>query len=521
MANKVFEIAEKPNMPRLSIKFTPSGRLLLSICLGIGLGLSLTLWLASGCSPLNGPTNLAGDKSTPQAYVNQAEELTLEPTNLAGDRSTPQGIKCGDVLTVTNAADNGPGSLRQAIHDMCDGGRITFAADYTIHLNSTLEIDKWLTIDGEAHAVALSGDSLGDGTPDVRVFYIERSGVVTLTHLSIVSGTAGDGDGGGISNLGTLSVQNSTLSGNKAYAYGGGIDNRGTLVVQNSIFSNNSIRYNGGGIHNWGVLAVQDSTFTGNKAFVGGGIENNDDGTVIVQDSTFSGNWTTNGAGICNEEGTLIVQNSAFSDNSAMWGGGIENHGSLTVTNSTLANNEGSLEGGGIENYGVVVIQNSTLSGNSADWGGGINNRRGALTVANCTLADNRASLEGGGISNGATLHLYNTLIVHSPSGGDCMGNVATNDHNLMQSTLITNTCGVADGAGGSIIGVDPLLGPLADNGAPSTGSGQAILTFALLPGSPAIDAGNNATCLATDQRSIARPQGAACDIGAFEVQGK
>jgi hypothetical protein len=107
---------------------------------------------------------------------------------------------------------------------------------------------------------------------------------------------------------------------------------------------------------------------------------------------------------------------------------------------------------------------------------------------------------------------LFNTLIAHTSRGGDCSGSVAANDHNLMQSALAADTCGLSDDPGNSRIGVDPLLGPLADNG----GGTQ---THALLPGSPAIDAGNNATCLAIDQRGIARPQGAACDIGAVEAQ--
>jgi hypothetical protein len=77
----------------------------------------------------------------------------------------------------------------------------------------------------------------------------------------------------------------------------------------------------------------------------------------------------------------------------------------------------------------------------------------------------------------------------------------------------------LTDGAGGSLIGVDPLLGPLADNGGPATSSGQATFTYALLSGSPALDAGNDATCLSTDQRGVARPQGAQCDIGAFEKE--
>jgi hypothetical protein len=115
-----------------------------------------------------------------------------------------------------------------------------------------------------------------------------------------------------------------------------------------------------------------------------------------------------------------------------------------------------------------------------------------------------------------ATVHLSNTLIAHTPFGGDCRtapGEAITNDHNLMQSSLVADTCGVTDGADGSRIGVDPLLAPLTDYG-------DGLPTHALLPGSPAIDAGNNATCLATDERGTPRPQGAACDIGAFEMNG-
>ena len=127
---------------------------------------------------------------------------------------------------------------------------------------------------------------------------------------------------------------------------------------------------------------------------------------------------------------------------------------------------------------------NNTLSANSAIYGGGINNETDKL-------------------------HLYNILVAYSPSGGDCRGRVDTNDHNLIEDTG-GDACDLTDSAGGSLIGVDPLLGPLADNGGETK-------THALLPGSPAIDAGNDGTCLATDQRGIPRPQGAACDIGAFE----
>ena len=96
--------------------------------------------------------------------------------------------------------------------------------------------------------------------------------------------------------------------------------------------------------------------------------------------------------------------------------------------------------------------------------------------------------------------YLYNTLIANSLGGSyDCYGVLAANDHNLIR-----------DGSCSPAISSDPLLGSLADHG----GETQ---THALLRGSPAIDAGNDDTCLATAQRGVPRPQGAACDIGAFE----
>jgi hypothetical protein len=84
--------------------------------------------------------------------------------------------------------------------------------------------------------------------------------------------------------------------------------------------------------------------------------------------------------------------------------------------------------------------------------------------------------------------------------------------HNLSEGvTDDANACGLTNGANANLIGSDPNLGPLADNGG-------ATQTHALLSGSPAIDAGDNSTCPATDQRGVARPQGSACDIGAYEL---
>jgi hypothetical protein len=202
---------------------------------------------------------------------------------------------------------------------------------------------------------------------------------------------------------------------------------------------------------------------------------------------------------------TITHGNAGGSD-----GGGIYKAGGvLTVTNSTLSGNSADY-GGGIYNAdGDLTVSNSTLSGNSATTsGGGIYNADGALTVTNSTVSGNSATTSGGGIYNySSTLNYANTIIANSPIGGDCYneGMIGTNTNNLVED----GSCSA--GASG-----DPLLGDLADNGGPTW-------TMALGADSPAIDAGDPATCAAAavnklDQRGQARND-LQCDIGAFELK--
>src|SRR5262249_55070772 len=150
--------------------------------------------------------------------------------------------------------------------------------------------------------------------------------------------------------------------------------------------------------------------------------------------------------------------------------------------------------GGGIFNYfGLETLTNCTLSGNSASAGGGIYNRYSTATLTNCTLSGNSATAQGGGILNRRfyTVTLNNTIVANSPFGGDVHNDgPLSGSHNLIETAVtgsgastLTNT-----------IVADPLLGPLQDNGGPT-------FTMALLAGSPALDAGDNAAAAATDQR--------------------
>ena len=216
--------------------------------------------------------------------------------------------------------------------------------------------------------------------------------------------------------------------------------------------------------------------------------------------------------------------------------GGPGGPGELTLNDLTIKGGRSTGDGGGIDNYGVLTLNNSTVTGNSAANGGGICNRL-VLTLNNSTVSGNSATNEGGGIYNGNAsdlrlnsttfsgnsaadggaifnanariVEIKNSILANSTSGGDCRGTATSpsGDHTLIEDS--GQTCGLTDGANGNIVGLDPVLDVLADNGGPTP-------THALLPGSPAINAGD--TTLTIDQRGIARPQDGVDDIGAFEL---
>lgn len=258
------------------------------------------------------------------------------------------------------------------------------------------------------------------------------------------------------------------------------------------------------------VLTVTNSTLSNNRSGDGGAINNN--GTLTVTNTTFSGNFSTSlGGAIFNDDGVATITNSTFLGNSAQSGGGIQNHdGTLTVTNSTFSGNKAAFGGGidnsGTGNSGTVTVINSTFFGNTATiYGGGLRNSH-TTTIINSTLSGNSAGINGGGIRNTGSLHYSNTIVANSISSADCnsSGTIVINTNNLVE-----------DGSCAALLSGDPNLGPLTDNG----GLAQ---TMALLSGSPAINAGDNASCAASpvnnlDQRGVVRPQASFCDIGAFE----
>lgn len=288
----------------------------------------------------------------------------------------------------------------------------------------------------------------------------------------------------------------------------------------------------GAGIYNYaGSIALVGCVLSQNSAARwGGGVENLGDATLT--DCTLLANTAEYGGGVDNYNGTLTLENCTLSGNSALEGGAIYNDGVMTLNSSTLSENSAEY-GGGIENWGKATLTDCTVSGNSADAdGGGIYNdfytdETSSITLNSVTITENTADFDhdgngtGGGIHNAtggaATVTLGNTIVALNTNGSvdssdDCTLDFVSKGYNLIGVCDAPNCTGFStagDLLGTSASPIDPRLGSLQNNGGLTE-------TRALLEGSPAIDAGDG-TCPATDQRGLLRPQGAACDIGAFE----
>lgn len=252
------------------------------------------------------------------------------------------------------------------------------------------------------------------------------------------------------------------------------------------------------------------------RGFAPDGFVNRGGGIWVVQDANLTlenCRITENQrGGIYTQSGsTLTVNNSLIAGND---GGGIISEGILTMTNSTVADNTGD-DGAGIsESGGSMSLTNVTVSGNRGFQVGGISVNGGFTTILNSTISNNgNVSPSGnvGGLKSavGATVNLKNTIIARNLSSTiaeDVSGTIFSQGTNLIGDTTGSMGFTAAD-----LQNVNPQLGGFANNGG-------ATYTYSLRSTSPAINAGNNAGAPATDQRGVARPQGAAVDIGSFET---
>ena len=314
----------------------------------------------------------------------------------------------------------------------------------------------------------------------------------------------------------SATISDSNFTANRARARGGAIYVRpsSSLTVSGTQFSANRATYVsavGGAIANDDTLSVIDCAFEGGSAINGGAIYTLQGTTSIVR-SSFTANGGTVG-GACDLGGTVTISDSSFSRNgystngipTTVSGGAIRISalGTAVLNNLAITGNVAD-EGGGITQRGTTSLENVTISGNQAKRGGGIYQDIGAITLTNVTLYENTATQSVGGIKlNTGTVTVTNTIIANNVLG-NCGAPVAGNAFSLSSD----NTCGFGPGRDN----IDPMLGPLADNGG---------LTQTHLPqaGSPAIDNATANGAAPRDQRGYLRA-GAAPDVGAVEFGG-
>jgi parallel beta-helix repeat protein len=279
------------------------------------------------------------------------------------------------------------------------------------------------------------------------------------------------------------------VTGNTATGDGGGILIEKGVTAQLTLVliqGNNSTTGKGGGIAVESDSATQASTLNLNQVTVddnsaldyyGGGIYIANCATVTITKSTISNNYSNSYGG------GLYIRSSSI----------------VNMTNDTVAKNSSGLDpggglyvgdppgGGGIYDFGNVALTNVTVSDNSGGYAAGIDNFAGIVTLADTILARNTDE--------------FNTE-------DDCGGSLTSQDYNVISAQF---GCTFTGATTHNINPVYLYLGTLSNNGGPTQ-------TIAPTIQSPVVDAGNDSTCASTDQRGVARPQGAHCDIGAVEL---
>lgn len=356
-------------------------------------------------------------------------------------------------VTVTSAADAGVGSLRRALASVCVGGTVSFSDALAGQTITLLSGPLTLGKNVTIDGSTAPGLTLSGNDSD-RVFIVNAGTTATVKHLTVTNGFG--------------------------FQLAGGILNNGSLTLDH--------------------VVVTENTMTTN-----------------------AGDFWQGGGGIYNGDGaTLNLIDSSVTNNQAAWsGGGVYSFFNTTtnIIRSTISGNVSNDVGGGIRSLGNMTITNSTISGNrSTGWhGGAIFQTDGNITITNSTIANNIAPdwapstffIGQFGGSFVPTLTLTNSIITGNQwyacerFASGTAANVVSGGNNLVQD-------GSCSPVASDLIGANAQLGTLASNGGPTQ-------THALLAGSQAIDAANDAVCPATDQRGVTRPQSTRCDIGSYE----
>ncbi|WP_238548950.1 DUF4347 domain-containing protein [Acaryochloris marina] len=442
----------------------------------------------AGSTDLTGDTARGGNWILEQSIGSIETGSAFEATTLADYKGLLQVFTATDAASLIAAINLANGNTETDTINLANNITLAAVDNATNGANGlpSITAPEKLTINGMGNTLARDTTA-----PDFRLIHVALGAELEVNDITLTGGIANSGgqgdDGGAIHNRGTLTVNNSIITGNTAADDGGAISsfnttaNAVTVTINNSTISGNTAMGNGGALSNTSftgagpnstVMTVNNSTITGNNANVGGGIAQlgqnaNNSAVVIVNNSTISGNTVVfGGGGIYNRGQTSLLG------------------ATITITNSTIVQNEVTNPGsssGGILNLNFL---------------GGANTAR--VTVANSIIALNTATVfpdvRRASATNSPIIDAGNNLI-----GVDNQGIFTT-------STLV----------GSVATPLDPMLLPLGDYGGPTQ-------THAFFLDSPALNAGSDALAMAatltTDQRGANRFNGTV-DIGAVESQG-
>lgn len=416
------------------------------------------------------------------------------------------------VYIVYSGDDSGAGTLREGITDITES-IIEIQVPVVTLDSGELYIDRDLTI----YSSVLGGSMITrDSSDNFRILHLDGNIQVFMTDLTISGGVAENDNGGGIflENNANLSlnhciVTNNSVTGTEDFGFGGGIYGINSVLNlnQTTVSSNNSTTVAGGIYLQTSNLNITYSNIYLNSSNIAGGI-------YVLLCNEFVMSYSSVYSNICNNNGAICISNTPF-----------------TITHSTIYQNFSNSGGGaGITAFGNTGnssrIVNSTfesnISTNSNGAGGILTNT--TMTLISVTIANNYSQGQGGGIrhviSMGSVVNISNTIIANNTSdtgSRDVSGVFNSLGYNFIGIDQGSTGFGaIGDQVGTLISPIDPMLGPLYNNGGPT-------LTMALLPGSPAINTGDPSFDIGDpwDQRGnpYSRITNGKVDIGAFEVQ--
>ncbi len=458
---------------------------------------------------------------------------TFDANTATGDGSAAllvgqAGVGAG--LGVTIADSTFTGNVSQST----DSGAVFLSGDAAFEITNTAFTNNATgsdTLTMEVPSATLSGCTFDGNGFGLDIFSL---GPVSITDVTITNNnttmTNDNGPvsfgGGSIYSTDTVTISGGEVSDNGNGGACGGLNvyaGTGVTIDGTTFRRNNGGLYGGGlrAISLSGTLSLTNVEASENSGLEGGGIAAvNSDGDVVLTKVRVldNGSGATPGGGLyATATGGITLSDSTVSGNvSDDVGGGahLTAGGALSIQGTTIAQNHAGGSSGGLFASGsTFAITNATISGNVAEGvaGGGGLSAEGTGTIRNVTFVDNDAPTASALLTDVGTVTMVSSIVAGT-AANHCGGTAVTSGGNNLDSN---GSCAFA--APGDQNGVDPQLGPLADNGGPT-------LTHLPAAGSPVLDHGAAAGCPATDQRGETRPKDAdsdgtsVCDIGAVEA---